>query len=64
MVVKCSHCGKEVELPIHESDVRRWLRKGTLIQREFPNLSASQREMLLSEICPECWDKIFKEEEE
>lgn len=63
MIIKCFNCGKEVELPITQTQVDNWHKKGTLIQREFPELSASQREMLLTEICPECWDEIFKEEE-
>ena len=64
MVIKCFYCGKEVKLPITQAQVNDWHKKGTLIQNEFPKLSSSQREMLISKMCPECWDKVFKEEEE
>ena len=37
---------------------------GENIQIAFPDLTADQREILISGICPECWDKIFPPEED
>ena len=31
-----------------------------LIQHIFPNLSAATREILITGICPTCWDNAFK----
>lgn len=40
----------------------KWI-AGELIQRAMPFLSASDREILMTGIGPESWDKMFKEEE-
>ena len=32
-----------------------------LIQKIFPELSCSDRELLRSGICGKCWDKLFPE---
>lgn len=34
--------------------------KGKLIQHAMPDVSADEREMLISGICASCWDKMFK----
>lgn len=34
-------------------------RKGEYIQVAMPNLSAGDRELLISGICKTCWDKLF-----
>lgn len=39
-------------------------RAGALVQDAFPRLSADEREMLISGICPECWDAQFSEPED
>lgn len=41
---------------------RQW-QNGTLIQLALPELSAAQREMLLSGIGPEDFDRMFPEDE-
>jgi len=63
MKIKCIQCKQEVEIPVTEEQVLNWIEKGTFIQNEFPELSTSQREMLLSGICEDCWNKLFPEEE-
>ena len=42
--------------------LQRWL-GGQLIQHAFPELSADQREFLMTGITPEKWDVMFKERE-
>ena len=37
---------------------------GELAQVAFPYLSADEREMLITGICPTCWDKMFDDGEE
>ena len=35
-----------------------WL-NGELIQNAMPDLSPEEREMLISGVCPECWQKMM-----
>jgi len=39
-------------------------RRGALIQNAFPNMSAGDREFLMSGYSPEAFDEIFGEEDE
>jgi len=43
--------------------VTRW-REGENIQHAFPDMSAGDREVLISGTHPACWDKLFGEENE
>ena len=54
----CPFCGEIhcVEVPVE--GLLMW-EQGTPIQRAMPNLSADEREMLISGICPDCWRKTF-----
>ena len=59
----CPHCHKLQTLEVDDSQYYDWM-AGKNIQRAFPNLSADQREILMSGICPECWEDIFGEDDE
>lgn len=59
----CPFCGEMHEVPVNEADYWDW-QDGALVQDAFPYLTADEREMLVSGICPNCWDKMFPEEEE
>lgn len=61
--IHCPHCHKVVELPISEERLLSW-DGSDYIQNHFPELSPSQREMILSGLCSECWDKLILEEDE
>lgn len=50
----------EMELPITKEQLRRW-QDGELIQRVFPNLTADQREFIMTGITPEEWRDSFGE---
>jgi hypothetical protein len=43
---------------------QNWLRYGTLIQEALPELSKDQREILMSGIGQQEWDRLFPPEEE
>lgn len=58
LIVTCPFCGKESVVSVFEDDYYAWLRNG-LVQDVFPYLSADERELLISGICPECWEKTF-----
>lgn len=37
---------------------------GVLIQDAFPNMTADEREFILTGICPECWDSMVGDEDD
>ena len=57
--VRCRCCGKENQISVNLDDLGAWQRGEKLVQDAFPYLSASKRELLLTNTCPECWDKMF-----
>lgn len=61
--VHCTHCGKVVEVPITEEELLSWDGHNH-IQEQFPQVAPELREMLISGICPECWNEIFPPEED
>lgn len=63
VVTRCPFCGKGHEIEVNEIDYLDW-QDGEHAQNAFPYLSANEREMLISGICPDCWDKMFWQEED
>lgn len=63
VVTWCPFCGRGNEVEVNEADYWDW-DDGMLAQDAFPYLSADEREMLISGICPTCWDKMFGSDEE
>ena len=51
------------DIPITLEEHVRWKEGSVPIQRMFPNLSADDREFLLTGITPEEWEESFKEVE-
>ena len=60
----CPFCGHAHEVAVNEDDYFSWMFDGDLVQTAFPYLSANEREMLISGICPTCWNKTFAGEDE
>lgn len=56
--VCCKWCEKSHELEVRKSGLNRW-KKGELIQDVLPELSADERELLISRTCGKCWDAMF-----
>ena len=61
--VTCPFCGKESFLTLSANDFNAW-QNGELVQNAFPYLDANERELLVSGICSECWEKTFSTEED
>ena len=59
----CPICGKVNEIEVNEADYLDW-NDGMLAQDAFPYLPADVREMLISGICPSCWNRMFCVDEE
>ena len=62
ITMHCIFCGNEHEVKVNENDYLAW-GSGMLAQNAFPYLSATEREQLISHICPICQAKLFGEEE-
>lgn len=58
LVMECPFCGLEHEVEVKEDDYIDYL-AGELVQRSFPYLNATQREQIISHLCPECQEKMF-----
>ena len=55
----CRECGYRGILEVPEEGYHRWFFGGQLIQVALPDLSAPQREQLISGYHPECWEDLF-----
>lgn len=63
LVTVCPFCGHVNEIEVNEMDYWYW-DDGISVQEAFPYLSPEEREMLISGICPTCWEKTFADEPE
>jgi len=61
--VQCVHCESIYTIEAYARDLQEW-RDGALIQEALPYLSASERELLISGTCDDCWKEIFGEDED
>lgn len=58
IITECKSCKKEYKLEVTKQQLE--MRKaGMHIQDAFPHLSANDRELLMSGICGNCFDKMF-----
>jgi hypothetical protein len=58
---KCPECRKLYSITVSEDALIAW-HDGMKVQRAFPDLTPSQRELLITGICSSCWDTLTKEE--
>lgn len=63
IITQCPWCGEEHEVEVPFEGYLAW-QSGASIQVAMPQLSADEREMLISGICPKCWAETFGEDEE
>ena len=54
----CSGCGSIETMLVETEDLHAW-KEGAYIQDVLGYLTADQREMLISQTCGVCWDKLF-----
>ena len=59
--VDCRICSNEFILQVNQNDLKDW-QEGKYIQDAMPYLSAGERELLISNICEECFTNLFSEE--
>ena len=58
VITRCPFCGRGNEVEVNEEDYWDW-QDGTLAQDAFPYLASEEREMLISGICPDCWNSMW-----
>lgn len=57
--VKCVSCKKPHTILVPTAGYKLWASGQAKIQDALPGLSEDERELLMSNICPVCWDKLF-----
>lgn len=57
--VTCVNCKTHHTITVPTDGYKRWATGQAKIQDALPMLSEDERELLMSGICPRCWDKIF-----
>jgi len=57
--VRCVECLADYAIMYNREDMVDWLSGSKPIQDALPYLSASEREILISGICGNCFDKMF-----
>lgn len=60
LTITCPFCGKVHSVSVNVADYIRWTNR-ELVQNAFPYLSATEREQIISGICPTCQRDIFGE---
>lgn len=49
----------EMDIDVTPTQINAWYWQGELIQNAMPNLSAQEREFMMSGITPTEWDEMF-----
>lgn len=62
--ITCSKCGKTYEFPVFVDDLEKYTKRQEHIQYVLPYISPEYRELIISHICPTCWDEIMARDEE
>lgn len=58
ILLDCFGCGKDFSVKVPFEGFLAY-QEGALIQDAYPDLSATDRESLISQLCPCCQKKIF-----
>ena len=63
ITITCRLCKVPYIINVTQEQLDKW-KSGSLIQIVMPELSAGDRELLISQTCDDCWKAIFNEEDE
>lgn len=61
---KCPHCSKPGQIEVSVQGYMKWTIRGVHIQNALPELSAGEREQLLTGTHEKCWDEMMGPEED
>lgn len=59
----CVVCGKTSRVTVPLAGYIAWRHHGEFVQNAFPEMSADNRELLISGTHPACWAELFNEED-
>lgn len=59
--INCRVCNRAFSLLVPTRGLKLWASGQAKIQDALPDLSANERELLISQVCPDCWDKMWGE---
>jgi hypothetical protein len=62
--VKCNLCHKDYIIIADKADILSWLSGDKYIQNVLSYLSAADRELLISNTCGDCWNKLYPNDKE
>ena len=60
----CPNCSGVNVIKLQGSQYFDYFQRGNYIQKAFPQLDASDRELIMTGMHPECWDEMMKDEED
>lgn len=63
IAITCPFCRADHEVEVNFEEYVNWV-SGELIQNAMPSLTPTEREQLISHICPKCQETIFGADEE
>lgn len=63
MTVESTSCHRNFEVPATPEQIAAW-HDGALIQNAMPDISEDLRELLISGTCGQCFDEMFRDDEE
>jgi hypothetical protein len=58
VTITCHQCHTKTEIKANTSDLNDWC-DGKLIQDACPYLNATERELLISQMCGNCFDEMY-----
>lgn len=58
LIGNCVFCNRGWAVKVNQTDLERY-EEGELAQNAFPYLTPTERECIISGMCPACQDKIF-----
>ena len=64
LAIKCPHCSKINNIYMSKKKYDEYINQKDLIQNIFPDITPQEREILISGICPDCWNEIFSNNDE
>ena len=57
--IQCHICGRWQNILVNREDMQDWLSGSMPIQTALDYLSPSEREILISQTCGDCFDELF-----
>lgn len=62
--VNCIYCKEQYIFEVNLDKFRAYQYGALKAQNAFDNLKPEEREMFISGICPNCWNEIFKNDDD